>query len=436
MTRGTSAVPPVPDAPRPPGFLASGGLIAGGLSLLGLTIVAVLTLGLFTGRLPLLTGQGSGGSPVRGGGSQAGTGGDPGGDPNRTPAPSNVVIVDPRSDVPGSIVFAKQGNIWVQSGSDATQVTDTGRDSMASWSPDGTWIYFIETVSGAGLFPSQGAPRHYTLTYPILTRVHPDGSGREKITSGLYSPGGGALKWFYWLRQPVLSSDGHTIALLSDGPDPTKSDVVVQFYDMATRKLTRPPIPEEPPLGHQDVTWRPDGKQLLYVHNGRVGSRGAPAIYSYDPATKKTRALTGPGYEGPSFSPDGRWVAATRTGTFGTDVVILNAKTGAQMLRVTDDGRSWAPTWSPKGDSIAYLNISYQTVDLRMVELLGRGPNFTLGEQLNLTEYSGLDGASRPGWFIPADQLPPPTPSPAATAGSSGRPAASSGASVGASASP
>ncbi len=384
--------------------------LAPAISVIGLVLVGVLTISLFTGKLPF------GPSGPKDGGANNG-----GVDPNRTAAPSNVVIVPtPKpqpnpSDTPkvlGSIVFAKQGNIWVESNFKATQVTDTGRDSMPSWSSDGQWIYFIESAEQRGLFPSQGSARYYTLTYPILTRVHPDGSGRQQMTSGLYKAGGGSYQWFYWLRQPAVSPDGTTVALLSDGPDPTRSDVVLQFFDTRTRKLTKAPVAENPPLGHQDVAWRPDGKLVLYVRNARDGSRGAPAIWQYNPATQKSSALTGPGYTSPTFSPDGKWIAATRTTSFGTDVVILNAKTGAEVLRVTNSGQSWAPVWSPTGDSIAYLTITYQIVDLRLAPLKGRAGAWTLGDEIDLTQYSGLDGSSRPDWYVPADLLPAPTASP------------------------
>jgi Tol biopolymer transport system component len=405
-----------------------GRLIAPVASIIGLAVVAALTLGLFTGNLPFVTkGPGPGNN-----GQQPGNL-----NPDTTPAPSNVVVVPPEvaPQVPGTIVFAKQGNIWVQSGAQATQITDTGQDSMPSWSPDGLWIYFIQTVSARGLFPSEGAARYYTLTYPILTRVHPDGTSRQKLLSGLYK-GSGAYQWFYWLRQPVASSDGHTIALFSDGPDPTQSDVVLQFFDTKTGKLTRVPVSEDPPLGHQDGTWRADGKQLLYVRNGRDGSRGAPAIFTYDPVTKKSVALTGPGYTSPAFSPDGKWIAATKTTNFGTDVVILNAKTGAEVLRVTSDGHSWAPVWSPAGDSVAYLHITFQIVDLRLTPLVGRAGSWTLGDQVDVTEYSGLDGASRPGWFIPADQSPAPTPGSTTASTAPGRSGSGAGAASGGAASP
>jgi dipeptidyl aminopeptidase/acylaminoacyl peptidase len=408
LTRRQAAAPPRiaganrDDGPRvgAPTFLAPA------LSVIGLVVVSLLTLSLFTGKL----------DPTAGGSNGVGP------DPNATVAPSGVVNAptpkpqpNPSDDphVPGSIVFAKQGNIWVESDFKPIQVTDTGRDSMPSWSPDGQWIYFIETAQQRGLFPSQGGggARYYTLTYPILTRIHPNGKGREPLLSGLYKAAGGAYQWFYWIRQPVVSPDGRTIALVSDGPDPTRSDVVLQFYDTGTGKLTKAPVGENPPLGHQDLVWRPDGKLLLYVRNARDGSRGAPAIWQYNPATQKTSALTGPGYTSPSFSPDGKWVAATRTTTFGTDVVILNAKTGAEVLRVTNGGQSWAPVWSPAGDSLAYLTITYQIVDLRLTPLQGKAGAWTLGDEINLTQYSGLDGSSRPDWYVPANQLPTPRPS-------------------------
>ena len=97
----------------------------------------------------------------------------------------------------------------------------------------------------------------------------------------------------------------------------------------------------------------------------------------------------------------------------------LYSDEGNVLLRITDDGASWAPTWSPAGDGIAFLHLDGQTVDLRLAKLDGSAPAWTVGETTNLTEVSGLEPASRPDWYIPADQLPA-TPPPA-----SGEPSAS-----------
>ncbi len=87
--------------------------------------------------------------------------------------------------------------------------------------------------------------------------------------------------------------------------------------------------------------------------------------------------LSAPGYMQPSWSPDGRWVAVTRTSPLGTDVAILDARNGSEVLRLTNDGRSWAPVWSPKGDSIVYMHIEGLIVDLKMIGLTGNGPTWT-----------------------------------------------------------
>ncbi len=374
---------------------------------IGLAVVGWLTLGLLTGNFSV---------PGVPGGNNG-----PGGAP-RTPAPSNVVVVPP-FELSGSIAYVKSGNVWIQSGSSARQLTRSGRASMPSWSPAGSWIYYIETVSQMGLHrPSPSdRRRRYAMTVPNLMRTRVDGTGEpEQIASGRYTSGGET--WFYWLRQPVLSPDGRTLAVVSDGPGPVRSNVVIQFIDLETGRMTRPGLPEVEPLGHQDPAWRPDGRLLLYVRNDRDEARGTPAIMRYDTVTERVTALTGPGYVSPAWSRDAAFVAATRTDGFGTDVVILDARLGTELLRLTDDDRSWAPVWSPLGDAVAYLHLEGGIVDLKLVKLEGTAQNWTVGETINLTDVSGLDGGSRPAWFIPPEDLPPlptpPPPSPPTPAGS------------------
>jgi Tol biopolymer transport system component len=231
----------------------------------------------------------------------------------------------------------------------------------------------------------------------------------------------GELLWSAWIRQPVLSPDGRTIALVTDAPDPDDSNVVLQFFDTQRKRLTRAGVNEVGVLGHQDPEWRPDGRILLYTRNGSDGSRGAPVIVRLDPKTERSRIMTGPGYMQGSYSPDGRYIAATRTTPRGTDVVILNGSTGNELMRVTDDGASWGPTWSPSGDAIAFLHIEGQTADLRLAKLDGRAPSWTVAETIDLTQVSGLDAASRPDWYIPPALLPA-TENPASAAPSDASP--------------
>jgi dipeptidyl aminopeptidase/acylaminoacyl peptidase len=385
--RATSALP-IPIAPA--------------LSFAGLALVAIISLGLLGGSLPTLPG-GNGGN-----GNGDGDGG-----PVKTPTPSNVVITDPRADVPGSILYVKSGNIWIQTGDEARQLTDGGHDSMPAWSPDGRFVYFIRTASQKGRWPSGGIVRTYQLEVPSLVRIPADGSAEPEILLvGRFRRSGNL--WSYFLRQPAVSPDGATVAVVTDGPNPTNSDIVVKLFGLDAAKLTDPGLPESRGLGHQDPAWSPDGSLLAFTRLNREGARGTPVIARYNRATGKASNVTGPGYLAPSWSPDGRYLAATRTSNFGTDVVILDARNGAELLRITNDERSFSPAWSPAGDAISFLKVQHGVVDLWVVPLDGAGPTWTAGEPLPMTVLAGLEAMSRPAWFVPADQLPPPSPTPSA----------------------
>jgi len=265
------------------------------LSMAGLLVIAVVTLFALTGRVPFL------GSPTASGGGGTVAAG-------QTPSPSAPPDVNPAIQVQGSLVYVKAGNLWIQSGNAARQLTNSGRDSQPTWSPDGSWVYFIETRETGGNFPAQGILKRYDLKYPVLTRIHPDGSGREAVLSGLYKTGpGGTYTWFWSILDPAVSPDGTRLAVVSDGPDPTKGDVVLQFVDLKTKRLVSAKLPENAPLGHQDPAWHPDGTSILYVKNARSGSAGAPAIWRFNATTKRPPRSPRPG----TRRPHGRRTAGT-----------------------------------------------------------------------------------------------------------------------------
>ncbi|HXI45723.1 MAG TPA: hypothetical protein VNH13_05440 [Candidatus Acidoferrales bacterium] len=368
-----------------------GSALAPALSAVGLLIVAAFSYGLLTGSLPTVGGHNGPGGPIK------------------TPTPSNVVVVDPRANIPGTLVYVKDGNLWLQSGATARQLTTGGNDAMPAWSADGQWIYFVRTTAAKGQWPANGVVRTYDLDIPALVRMHPDGTGLETLLSGKIKRG--SYTWASFIRQPAPAPDGTRIAIVTDGPDPSTSDLLLKILNMTTGGLTNPQLGEIVPLGHQDPAWSPDGAAILYVKDARSGTRGTPQIQRYDLATKKVRSLTGPGYLSPAWSPDGRYVAATKTGSFGTDIVVLDARTGAELLRLTNDELSFDPIWSPAGDAIAFFRVDQGVVDLELVRLAGTAPTWQVGETISLTLAAGLDAASRASWFIPADQLPTPGPS-------------------------
>ena len=191
-------------------------------------VVAVVTLALFGGSLPL---PGSGGPG-------------PGG-PIRTATPSNIVVIpdDPRAEVPGTLLYVKDGNIWEQSGDTARQLTSSGvvgeehQDAMPAWSPDGASIYFVRTVRESGRWPSGGITRTYNLQVPTLFRMAADGSGEpERPHHGAAPP----QRQHLVLLHPRARGlpDGTEIAIVTDGPDP--------HHERCGRQAPRPRIARAP----------------------------------------------------------------------------------------------------------------------------------------------------------------------------------------------
>jgi Tol biopolymer transport system component len=151
--------------------------------------------------------------------------------------------------------------------------------------------------------------------------------------------------------------------------------------------------------GKLEPAYSPDGSKIAYVMEGRSGADGAPGIWLYDVKTGNARLLAA-GFRAPSWSPDGKYMAATRVSGSRLDVVVLDSATGQQVAQVTYDGFSWAPVWSPAGDELVYMHLSSTVVDLDMTHVRS-GTAFEFRMEPDLTEHSSLDGSSRAAGYVP-----------------------------------
>jgi Tol biopolymer transport system component len=126
-------------------------------------------------------------------------------------------------------------------------VVGPGSDDGPEWSPDGQWLYFNSTRSGA----------------MQIWRAHADGSSPEQVTR---DPN--FRDWF-----PHFSPDGKWIAFISFGLDvalndhpPNRSDVMLRIMpaDGST-----PPVVLTRLFGGQGTinvpSWSPDSKQIAFV---------------------------------------------------------------------------------------------------------------------------------------------------------------------------
>jgi Tol biopolymer transport system component len=333
-----------------------------------------------------------------------------------------IVVVPPsdqRQDVTGSILFSRLGgDIWVASGTTLTNLTNsssTKADSTPVWSPDGKYVYFIRSTKREvkeGLAQQKGK---YTFYPTDVMRMKADGSDRKTIFSSLIKGGQGL--WFSYVLQPSVSPSGRYLAVVSDGPKGDDHEVVLYILDTRTGRLQHVSTPAEPfyagtsGLGHNDPAFSPDGTKIAFTYNQTSGSTADPKIAIFtcrtrnDCARGKTRYLKA-GYANPSWSPDGKLLAVEATNGTGRDIVLISSTKGDERLRLTQDGNSFAPEFSPAGDQIAYLHRDGQDIDVRVMSLdIDARGNVTLSDDRPVTSDGQVDGQSGVSWFIPASAL-------------------------------
>jgi dipeptidyl aminopeptidase/acylaminoacyl peptidase len=185
-----------------------------------------------------------------------------------------------------------------------------------------------------------------------------------------------------WVISPT---GGEATKYFDDDSAPANGSFTTDYSRLAFTEATERPDKKE---WEERVKKRDDGyyaeQKLTYNH-----------VWVYDPAAKQKRQLTFGTNDnnGPTWSPDGRWIAFTsnRTGTTArdakwsnnTDIFLIPSDSGAERRLTTNEGPDGSPAWSPDGQLIAYTssdnrNNSADQSDLKVVRVAG-------GEPLDLT---------------------------------------------------
>jgi uncharacterized delta-60 repeat protein len=246
---------------------------------------------------------------------------------------------------------------------------------FARFRADGTLdpAFGVEGVADAGQFISAAAldtvgrivavghTGDWRATSLQLARFQPDGQpdrsflGREWTVDELR-----ALSTADGRLRTVLRADRITTAALS--PDrrrvafvrPVKGRFELDLIGAdgnGLRSLLKSPVGSEELTPATTLSWSPDGRRLVFdtLHVPLPGTCSTPTppgeIYVVETATGNVRRL-GIG-SGPSWSPDGRWIAFARDGK-----LLLEHPDGSGP-RVLGTGSSLS--WSPHGQRVAFV---------------------------------------------------------------------------------
>jgi Tol biopolymer transport system component len=254
-------------------------------------------------------------------------------------------------------------------GSGVSRLTDSpDHDFSPAWSPDGKRVAFVSV-------------RHDP--FGEIYVMNADGSGVQRLTNSSGVDGA-----------PTWAKDGKRIAFMSTRQDPAGDIYIMNDDGTGVTRMTDFAGTDDEPA------WSPDGKQIAFVSTRDGVANQTTDLYLLTIDGRQVSRLTSEdvGVHDPSWAPGGKQIAyhtlfdPNDAAVLTSDVFVLTLD-GLLITRLTDgpgnSGNDLAPSWSPDGKLIAYVNIRDGNRDIYIMNADGTGAS-------RLTTSTSIDAT--PAW--------------------------------------
>jgi Tol biopolymer transport system component len=225
----------------------------------------------------------------------------------------------------GTVCYSDWRDLWLASldgGLPRRLTADDAVDSDPHWSADGRHIYFSSNREGDR----------------ALWRIHPDGGGLERLTSGTGREGHPSTA-NVWSRILYSVSDDTADIVLLDGHSGAR------FTIGGARDEQSPAV-------------APDGSAVVFQSDMRSRSDlWLQALADGRPTGAPRRLTDQPGTVIlPAWSPDSRWIAYLRVFEGQRDIWIIPAEGGVPMKFTDNPAIDVHPAFSPCGSRLAFVS--------------------------------------------------------------------------------